>query len=188
MRSSPDARAPKPPPDDTHEDEPPADPESVARTICLTALTQRARTRSELADLLRKRGVPNEPAEHVLSRLSAVGLIDDRALAASFTAAAHDERGLSRRAVADRLRKRGVADEVIADAVNVIDSASEREAAVMLARRRAAALQGLPPDVVARRLVGFLARRGYSLSMVHAVAREVVGERWVESGDAEGFD
>ena len=41
--------------------EPSADPESVARTICLNLLSIRARTRSELASELTRRDVDDDP-------------------------------------------------------------------------------------------------------------------------------
>jgi regulatory protein len=173
---------PAPPPDDEPAEL--SDPESVARIVCLRALTQRARTRSELATLLRKRGVPDEAATTVLDRFTEVGLVNDEVLAAEFAQAAHAERSLSRRAVADKLRHRGVAPATIEDAVSGIDADSEREAAVRLARRKAGALRGLDEQAQLRRLVGLLARRGYSPGVSYAVAREAIG---AEAATAGGY-
>src|SRR5204863_1344517 len=60
---------------------PDADPESVARKILLDQLTGRARSRSELADKLRQRRVPDEIASRLLDRFTEVGLVDDAAFA-----------------------------------------------------------------------------------------------------------
>lgn len=149
------------------------DPESVARAICLRLLTQRARSRAELADALRKRGVPDEAAGRVLDRYVEVGLIDDAALAAGLAAAQHNERGLARRAVAVTLRRRGLAGETDS-ALATIDSDSERAKARELVARRRVALAGLPPEVQARRLVGLLARKGYPPGLSYAVVKEVL--------------
>lgn len=165
-------RTVEPPPPD--EDDAPGDPESVARAICLRALTQRARTRAELSATLDRRGVPPEAARAVLDRFAEVGLIDDHALAVGFAEAAHRERGLSGRAVATTLRRRGVDGPVVEAAVSRIDAQSERDAALRLATRRAASLAGLDPAVQARRLVGLLARRGYSATVAYSVTREVL--------------
>jgi regulatory protein len=54
------------------------DPEAVARTLCLRALTGAPKTRQQLADLLARRGVPESAAETVLDRFGEVGLIDGR--------------------------------------------------------------------------------------------------------------
>jgi regulatory protein len=157
--------------------DPPGDPESVARTICLRALTQRARTRAELAALLARRGVPSPAATTVLDRFVEVGLIDDAALAESFAASAHAERGLSRRAVAAKLRQRGVTDPDVDVATAHIDTASEYVAARALAARRLRSLSGIEPAVQARRLVALLARRGYGASLAYRVVRDVLGTR-----------
>jgi regulatory protein len=154
----------------------PGDPESVARTICLRALTQRARTRAELAGLLSRRGVPAEAAAHVLDRFTEVGLIDDAALAENFAAGAHLERGLSRRAVAAKLRGRGVDEPVVQAAVDQIDADSEYAAARAIAVRRLRSLDGLEPQVQARRVASALGRRGYPPALAFRVVKDVIDE------------
>lgn len=149
------------------------DPESVARAICLRLLTQRARSRAELATALAKRGVPDDAARRVLDRFVEVGLIDDAALAFGLAEAQHQARGLSRRAVAAKLRERGLADEVDA-ALAGIDGADERQRARELVAKRLPSLRGVPPDVQARRLAGLLARKGYSAGLAYAVVREAL--------------
>ena len=149
------------------------DPESVARAICLRLLTQRARSRAELATALAKRGVPDDAATRVLDRFVEVRLVDDAALAAGLAQAQHRERGLARRAVAAKLRERGLGDEVDA-ALTGIDSDDERARARELVEKRRRSLVGLPPEVQARRLVGLLARKGYSPGLAYAVVREAM--------------
>jgi regulatory protein len=151
------------------------DPESVARAICLRQLTQRARSRTELAKALAKRGVPDDAATRVLDRFVEVGLIDDAALAAGLAEAQHRGRGLARRAVAAKLRERGLGDEVEA-ALTGIDSDDERARAAELVAKRLRSLTGHPPDVQARRLVGLLARKGYSSGLAYAVVREALAD------------
>ena len=48
-----------------------------AHDLCLRLLTARPRTRAELCGQLTKRGFAVDVAERVLSRLAAVGLVDD---------------------------------------------------------------------------------------------------------------
>jgi regulatory protein len=164
----------------------PGDPEAVARAICLRLLTQRARSRAELADALARRGVPPDSASAVLDRFTEVGLIDDAALAQSLAGAQHRERGLARRAVAVKLRQRGLEDDIVGAALGQIDSDSERKRAEQLVARRRQALAGLPPEVQARRLVGLLARKGYSAGLAHDVVRAelAASAHWeAESGE-----
>ena len=152
--------------------DPPGDPESVARAICLHQLDQRARTRSELAATLQRRGVPDDAARSVLDRFTDIGLIDDGALAASFAMAVHRERGLAGRAVAMKLRQRGIDEATLQAAVGQIDAESEADAARLLVARRRKSLRGLEPQVQARRLVGLLARRGYPPGLAYQIVRE----------------
>jgi regulatory protein len=162
------------PPEDEQALGPPGDPETVARTICLRLLDQRARTRAELADALRRKGVPDEPAAAVLDRFAEVGLIDDEALAGTFALAQHRERGLARRAVAVKLRRRGLDEQVVAAALDPIDRDSEYAAARTLVAKKLRSLSGLDPQAQARRLVGLLGRRGYPAGLAHEVVREAL--------------
>ncbi len=166
--------------------DPPGDPESVARVICLRQLDQRARTRSELETTLRRRGVPDDAARTVLDRLTEVGLIDDGQLAAGYAMAQHRERGLAGRAVAMKLRQRGIDEPTVQAAVGQIDAESETEAAQALVARKLRSLRGLDPPAQARRLVGLLARRGYPPGLAHQVVRAALADSGLP--DAPDFD
>ncbi len=162
-----------PPPEDTPDA--PGDPESVARVICLRLLTVRARSRAELETALRKRGVPDEAAEVVLDRFTEVGLIDDAAYAQTFVQVQQRERGLAGRAVAAKLRQRGLADDIVRSAVATIDPASELASARDLVRRKLRGLLRYDAATRDRRLLAMLARRGYSTGVAASAIREVVG-------------
>jgi regulatory protein len=164
----------EPPPED--EQDAPGDPESVARAICLRLLAQRARTRAELVTVLRRRGVPEDAANAVLTRFTEVGLIDDDSLAASYALAQHQERGLASRAVAVKLRQRGLPDSAVEAALGLIDPDSERVAARRLVARKLPSLRDLAPEVRTRRLIGLLARRGYSPALAADVVREALAD------------
>ncbi len=153
---------------------PPADPEAVARAICLRLLTMAPKTRAQLADALRKRDVPEEAANAVLERFSEVGLIDDEAFAAAWVSSRHTGRGLARRALAQELRRRGVAEETVKDAVGRLDPDEEAETARRLVDRKLAATRGVEPQARMRRLVGMLARKGYSPGLAFRVVREAI--------------
>jgi regulatory protein len=156
--------------------DPDADPESVARTIGLRLLDSQPRTRSELATAMAKRGVPDVAATAVLDRFVEVGLIDDAAFAQAWVQSRHRGRGLARRALASELRRRGVADELAADALSAVSADDEAIAAEALVRRRLRSMSGLTKDVQLRRLVGMLNRKGFNGSLAYAVARRVVEE------------
>jgi regulatory protein len=158
-------------PEDVESVGPPGDPEQTARIVCLRLLDRRAYTRAELATALVKRGVPDDPANRVLDRFTELGLIDDAALADGYALAQHRERGLAQRAVALKLRRRGVADDTVLEAVGQIDRDSEVDTARALVERKLRSLSGLEPAVQARRLVGLLARKGYAPGLAYEVVR-----------------
>ncbi|MGW1173099.1 recombination regulator RecX [Kitasatospora sp. NPDC002543] len=153
-----------------------ADPEARARDICLRLLTGAAKTRKQLADALRKREIPDEVADEVLTRLEEVGLIDDAAFAQAWVESRHAVRGLSRRALTQELRTKGVAADLVEQAVAQLDHDDETDAARALVERKLRSTRGLDAQVRTRRLVGMLARRGYSEGLAFRVVRGALEE------------
>jgi regulatory protein len=156
------------------------DPEAAARQICLRLLTATPRTRAQLATALRRRGIPDDAAESVLSRFTDVGLIDDALFARAWVESRHHGRGLARWALAAELRQRGVAADDVRDAVDTLDPDEEAATARRLVDRKLAATRGQPPVARTRRLVATLARKGYPAPLAFRVVREAL--------DAEGID
>jgi regulatory protein len=151
------------------------DPEARARQICLRLLTLAPRTRAQLADALRKRGIPDEAADEVLSRFEDVGLIDDAAFARSWVESRHYGRGLAGRALSAELKQRGVApDEIRAAIDEQLPPDAEATAARRLVDRKLNSTRGLPPEQRTRRLAGQLARKGYPAGLSFRVIREAL--------------
>jgi len=155
---------------------PDADHEAVARKILLDQLTGQARSRSELAAKLSKKHVPPDVAERLLDRFTEVGLIDDAAFARDWVQSRQVGRGLARRALAQELRRKGVDQTVIEEAVEGVDPQAEVEAARALVRRKLPSLQRYDQVTVVRRLTGMLARKGYSSGVAFQVVREEIAE------------
>ncbi|MFG3094066.1 recombination regulator RecX [Streptomyces sp. NPDC048202] len=153
-----------------------ADPAEKARNICLRLLTGTPRTRKQLADALRKREIPDEVAEEVLSRFEEVGLINDSAFADAWVESRHHGRGLARRALARELRTKGVDSALIDEAVGQLDSEQEEATAHELVDRKLRATRGLDRDKRLRRLAGMLARKGYPEGMALRVVRQALEE------------
>ncbi|CAM5733340.1 recombination regulator RecX [Streptomyces microflavus] len=179
------SRAEKGEPRDQRDRGEPRDPVEQARNICLRLLTGTPRTRKQLADALRKREIPDEAAEEVLSRFEDVGLIDDAAFAGAWVESRHHGRGLARRALVRELRTKGVAPSVIDDAVGRLDADQEEETARELVARKLRSTRGLDRDKRLRRLAGMLARKGYGEGMALRVVRQALEE---EGEDTEGLD
>jgi regulatory protein len=171
--------------------DPDADPVAIAREVCLRLLTDRARTRQELAQALRRKGVPDDAAHSVLERFDEVGLIDDAAFAGQWVRSRHSQRGLARRAIAMELRRKGVSDEDAGEALAEVDTESEERRARELVDRKLRSLAVATAEqraAAGRRLVGMLARKGYGAGIAYRVVKEALAERGAESdelGDAE---
>jgi regulatory protein len=153
--------------------------EEQARALCLRLLTARARTRAELEGQLAKRGYPDEVSQRVLDRLAQVGLVNDEDFAEQWVRSRRVNAGKGKRALAAELRNKGVDNDVITAALADIDAGAERERAEQLVRDKLRREKlGDDDTKVARRLVGMLARRGYSQSMaLDVVTSELAGER-----------
>ena len=154
--------------------------EEQARNLCLRLLTARARTRSQLAGQLAKRGYPDDVSDRVLDRLAQVGLVDDADFAEQWVSSRRVNAGKGKRALAAELRTKGVDDDVITAALAGIDAGAERARAEQLVRDklRREKLGDDDDTKVARRLVGMLARRGYSQTMAFDVVKgELASER-----------
>lgn len=163
---------PSEPDTDAEVDGPPADPESVARKILLDQLTGRARSRKELADKLAAKNVPPEIAARLLDRFEEVGLIDDDAFARLWIADRQRAKGLAPRALAQELRRKGVADEVVREALDEVEPDAEEAAARALVRKKLRSLSRVDHATALRRLVGMLARKGYGSGLAFSVAKE----------------
>ncbi|MGX5212199.1 recombination regulator RecX [Streptomyces violaceus] len=158
------------------QEEPPGDPVEQARAICLRLLTGTPRTRKQLADALRKRQIPDDAAEEVLSRFEEVGLINDSAFADAWVESRHRGRGLARRALARELRTKGVDSTLIDEAVSQLEPEQEEETARELVARKLRSTRGLDRDKRLRRLAGMLARKGYAEGMALRVVRQALEE------------
>ena len=161
------------------------DPEERARQACLGLLTLAPRTRAQLADALRKRGIPDDVAESVLGRFTSAGLIDDAAFARAWVESRHHGRGLSGRALTAELRQRGVDEDQIREAVDELGPDAEAETARRLVARKLAATLGQAPEARVRRLAGMLARKGYPPGLAFRVIREALESEGMQAEGAE---
>lgn len=152
----------------------PAGPREAAHAAALRLLAARERSAAELRQRLRTKGFDGDIVEVVLERLREAGLQDDRRFADSLVESAVRDRGYSSHAVHAALRRKGV-DQELAAQVSAASPEADEERALAAARKRAAQLASLAPDVRMRRLVRFLARRGYPEEVCERAAREASG-------------
>jgi regulatory protein len=160
------------------------DPAERARALCLRLLASRPRTRTELADAMRRHGVPDEASTAVLARFADVGLIDDAVFARAWVESRHHNRGLARRALSAELKRRGVDGQDIEAAVSALDPADEMATARQLVAKAMKASRGKPLPVRIRRLVGLLARKGYPAPAAYRIVREAIEQEGIDAAGA----
>ena len=145
-----------------------------ARKIALDLLSVRPRSEAELRTALAKKQVPDEIVDELCERFTDVGLLDDAAFAATLATSRSQHSGRGRMRIRQELRQKGVDDEVAAEALEGITVDDELEAARVVATKKQRSLSGLEPHVARRRLMGVLARRGFSSSVVMQVTDETL--------------
>jgi regulatory protein len=140
----------------------------LAMTRALNLLGYRARSEGELRERLGRYGYAPETVEAVIGRLGELAYLDDEEFARQ--RAQEKARKYGPRRVSADLMKSGVGRELASRAV-----AEEFEGRSELADARSAAARrynGQGSEAEARRVYGFLARRGYSAGVCAEVAKE----------------
>lgn len=142
----------------------------------LLFLSYRARSTSEIRQNLRKHKIPEEIIDQTVERLKAGKLADDDQFAKAWVENRSTFRPRSRRALAVELRQKGIPDEAVQSALtDVNEEALAYEAGLKRCRR----LEGLEWNDFRTKLSEFLARRGFSYSVV----APVVSRLWNETHD-----
>jgi regulatory protein len=140
----------------------------LAMGRALDLLGYRARSEAEIRDRLGRYGYAPETIGAVVVRLEELGYLDDAEFAR--LKARQKARRYGPRRVSLELRRSGVGEELAREVVEEeFAGRSEVGEARMAAARR---YNGRGSDAEARRVYGFLVRRGYSAEVCAQVARE----------------
>ena len=141
---------------------------ALAMSRALTYLGYRARSEKEVRDRLRRYGHGEETIRGVIGRLEELGYLDDEDFARLVTR--EKARRYGPRRISAELRRSGVGAELAAEVVDEeFGGRSEMEEARSVAAQR---YNRGGSDAEARRVYGFLVRRGYSSEVCAEVARE----------------
>lgn len=150
--------------------------EEDVRQALLKLIERSGKSSGQLRSLLLDKEFPVQLIDQMIERFIEVGLIDDFALAKSFTESAVSRKAKAKSVIGRELRAKYFPQDAIDAALAEIDSDSELEAAKVLAESRYRQLLKLEPEVRTRRLSSFLMRKGYSSSVVWAAVRHASGE------------
>jgi regulatory protein len=136
----------------------------------LLFLSYRARSESEIRQNLRKHEIPEEVIEFTLGRLRRDGLANDNGFAQAWVENRSTFRPRSRRLMAMELRQKGIDEESATAALESIDEDALADAA---ARKRAPRFKDLEWNEYRKKLSEFLARRGFSYSVIAPVVTRI---------------
>ena len=151
-------------------------PRTSVKDRALRLLSVRSRSRHELRSRLLRAGYEPDEVESALADLEGVGLVDDERFAREL--AEHQRRkGLGRRAGLAALRGKGVDRDLAERTVDQVQPEDDADLAYELASARLERLRALPPDVVHRRLLSYLIRRGYEPVIARSAVRRAMADR-----------
>lgn len=147
-----------------------------AVSFILRSTRQRPQTEAELRARLVGRDVATEVIDAAIGRAEALGAVDDRAFARAWVEERGHGRGFGVARLRDELRRRQVPEGVVEEVLAGLADRDEEAVAEELARARLGRLPAdLAPEQVARRLAGYLQRRGHVPAVAERVARRVSG-------------
>jgi regulatory protein len=139
-----------------------ADVEAAYRTA-LRSIERRSFARADLGRRLLRKGHAHEAVEAALARAAERGLLDDAAFAANYvetrSARGRGPLRLTRDLMAMGV-DRGIIDRAVATHVRELEG--NGDVPLALATKRASQLRELPRHVKRRRVLAYLARRGFS--------------------------
>lgn len=148
----------------------------AAFLVAIRILTAMPRAVQEMKRKLRQRGHKGAVVAEVVERLKTAGLLDDEAFARHF-ARVRLSRGHGAPRILTDLLSRGVERRLAEHAIDEVLEAEEvdpNEAARVLAEKRSAQLGDLPFDTKKRRMLAYLARRGFRGYEVTEIVDEVI--------------
>lgn len=152
------------------------------RRRALLLLDQRGRSRSELRDRLLRLDFDSTLVESVLDDLAECRLIDDALFASEWVRQRHQRSGKSRVVLDRELKSKGVSRTEREAALAQISEDDEKDVAKRIATKKASSIKEIPcdhkqRDKYLRRIVGMLARRGFSEGYSYAIAQQAIEER-----------
>jgi regulatory protein len=136
-------------------------------------LSYRARSESEIRKNLRKHEIPEAVIDQTLERLRQDGLANDSQFANAWVENRNAFRPRSRRMMAMELKQKGLDEDAIRSAIESVD---DDAAAYEAAQKKAPRFKSLEWNDFRRKLSEFLARRGFSYSVISPVVTRIWNE------------
>jgi regulatory protein len=143
----------------------------------------RPRSIQEVRQNLAEKETPPEAIEAAVTRLTAMGYLDDEAFARFWVQNREAFKPLSHRALRQELRQKGVSDTIINE---VLSDHDEVELAYQAAATRVRRLSNLSKRDFRTKMSAFLQRRGFSYNTTQDVVTRLIEEQ--EAQDSHFFN
>ena len=154
------------------------DQKEQALQRALHLISYRPRSEAEVRNHLQKYQISEETTTEVIARLRETGLLNDQQFAETWIENRATFRPRSKLALRIELRQKGIADEIVED---MLASVSDEDQAYEAAQKKARQFRALDEKSFKQKLLGFLARRGFS----YEVASPVIKKLWEEKNNEE---
>jgi regulatory protein len=143
----------------------------------LLFLSYRARSENEIRKNLSKHEIPDAVIEETLERLRREGFADDKKFASAWVENRNTFRPRGRRALALELRQKGIDDHTIESALEGID---DEALAYEAGQKKARKLKVQEWTEFRKKMSEFLARRGFSYSVIAPIVKRLWNEAHAE--------
>ena len=141
------------------------------KEIALRLITNRPRSKKEVRDRMREKGIEESTRERVIERFEELDLLDDEAFARYWIDQRARFKPRGKPLLRQELRQKGVDQQIVND---LLEETDDSAAAMQAAEKKVRSLMRYPEDQFRKKLTGFLQRRGFSYQEI----REVVDELW----------
>lgn len=154
-----------------------------------TLLTHKTRTRSELVQRLKERGIDEAAVEHAMDKLASYGYVDDAAYAKEYVQSAVMTGRWGRKAVEYKLKEKGLDKSVIEKAMAAYTQEDEKELARKQLNAAAGRRQGVEAYKQRRKIFAALARHGFDYGVISELLHaETFDETYLDGADTEDND
>jgi regulatory protein len=151
----------------------------------LNFLSYRPRSEAEVRRNLRGKNLEEDVIEAAIERLTQAGLLDDREFARYWVDNRVQFKPRGVRALRQELWKKGVPDAIIAEAIESVD---EQDLARRVAEKGARRMAYLEPRDFRRKLSAYMARRGFSYTVIKPLVEEMLETVCCEITDIGGSE
>ncbi|MCB4790893.1 MAG: RecX family transcriptional regulator [Elusimicrobia bacterium] len=137
-------------------------------------LSYRERSKKEISENLKNKNIDEPIIEQISNRLEGLGYLNDDKFALNL-ANYRKSQGKGTEFIKNELKIKGVGSETINDVLSKLYSSDKEETAqiINIAKKKLDTMKGLGANIISRRLLGFLTRRGFPLDRVLKALKEL---------------